>query len=356
MAQFNRLVLATTLVLATAITLLGSSRLARKWVGEAPAEPWATRGSAGASPFRPYVPWTAQDSIRLRSACDERAAELRSQSRGQLAVLVRAPWILAGEATCAELQTTYEVTIEPAWRAMAREYFHTAPDRPITVLLCSTERAYRDWAEQLFFDRGVSRFGYYKPGRRTIVVNLAEGTGALLHEMTHALMACDFPDAPLWFEEGLASLHEAAGLEVSAQGMRLKGCVNWRLQILRRSIRNGRLPCLQTLFQVRELRGPDEAIRYAEARYFCLFLQDENLLTAYYQRLRHSGDRDPRGEQALKEILPDASWTALDARFLRWLSSLEDSALRLTMSECKVSGLGCTLTAIAIEPLRPDDS
>jgi hypothetical protein len=295
------------LVLATANTLVESGRPGPQ---------------AGALPSRPCVPLTAQDSISLRSACDERAAELRSQSGGQLAVLVRAPWILAGESTAAELQTTYEVMIEPAWRAMAREYFHTAPDRPITVLLCSTERAYRHWAEQLFFDRGVSRFGYYKPGRRAMVVNTAEGTGALLHEMTHALMAFDFPDAPLWFEEGLATLHEAAGLEVSAQGTSLKGRVNWRLQILRRSIRSGRPPRLQTLFHVRKLRGPDEAVRYAEARYFCLFLQHENRLTAYYQRLRNGGDRDPRGERALQEILPHASWTALDARFLRWLSSL----------------------------------
>ena len=271
---------------------------------------------------RPRAVHHVSPATSLNTTCDEIAAELRSRSGGQLAILVRAPWILAGEASVDELQTSYDTILEPAWRAMACEYFLTAPDRPITVLLFSTERVYRHWAEQLFFDRDVSRFGYYKPGRRVIVVNAAEGTGALLHEMTHALMAFDLPSAPLWFEEGLASLHEAARLEATTQGTSLKGLDNWRLQILRRSIDAGRPPCLQTLFQDQELRGPDEAARYAAARYFCRFLQDQHLLTAYYQQLRHRGDRDPRGERALQEVLPHASWAALDARFLHWLTSL----------------------------------
>ena len=73
----------------------------------------------------------------------------------------------------------------------------------------TTEAAYREAAEQLFFDRDVSRFGYYKPGRQAILVNLAEGDGALFHELTHVLMDADFPNAPHWLQEGLATLHEA---------------------------------------------------------------------------------------------------------------------------------------------------
>jgi len=34
------------------------------------------------------------------------------------------------------------------------------------------------------------------------------GAGTLVHEMVHAFMAANFPAAPIWFNEGLASLFE----------------------------------------------------------------------------------------------------------------------------------------------------
>ena len=40
---------------------------------------------------------------------------------------------------------------------------------------------------------------------------LATGGGTLSHELTHALMEADFPNAPGWISEGLASLHEQLG-------------------------------------------------------------------------------------------------------------------------------------------------
>ena len=107
-------------------------------------------------------------------------------------------------------------TVQPVCDALLASYFRQLPDRPVTILMFATEAAYRRAAEQLFFDRRVSRFGYYKPGRRTVLVNLAEGDGGLLHELTHVLMDADFPNAPLWLQEGLATLHESS--DVSACG------------------------------------------------------------------------------------------------------------------------------------------
>jgi hypothetical protein len=98
---------------------------------------------------------------------------------------------------------------------------------------------------------------------------VSEGDGPLLHELTHALMACDLPDAPPWFEEGLAALHETSRLEAGPHGPRLKGLTNWRLDVLRREVDRERLRSLDWLRSVRRLAGPDEAVCYAYARYVC---------------------------------------------------------------------------------------
>jgi hypothetical protein len=207
---------------------------------------------------------------------------------------------------------------------MAHCYFQEAPDRPITVLLFSGESTYRGCAERLFFDRDISRFGYYKPGRRTILVNLAWGDGPLLHELTHALMAFDFPDAAAWLSEGLASLHETSRIRQEGRESTLEGLVNWRLEVLKGRIRDGRLPPLERLVGVSSLHDEAEAMNYAQARYFCMFLQRKGVLADFYHRYRAGHHEDPRGQRAVLAMFPGYDWGDLDAEFGRWVMSLSD--------------------------------
>jgi hypothetical protein len=336
MARVSRLLWLAGLVFATAFVLT-----LRGGAGRHAPMPTAPRTDRFAKSPRNEAPLVRVVSGHdLESACGERAQDLRGQLGGQFAVLVRTPWVLASDLDADTLQRKYEQVFEPAWRAMADAYFQSPPDKPITVLLFSTEACYRRWAERLFVDRHVSRFGYYKPGRRTILVNVSEGEGPLLHELTHALMACDLPDAPPWFEEGLAALHETSRLEAGPHGPRLKGLANWRLDALRREVARERLRSLDWLRSVRSLAGPDEAVCYAYARYVCMFLQDEGILGQYYQRLRVHRGEDKCGEQAWYEVFPQANRSDLDARFRRWLLSLprEDAASTLGSSGPRPAG------------------
>jgi hypothetical protein len=59
----------------------------------------------------------------------------------------------------------------------------------------------------------------------------AFGYGTLLHELIHAFVNSDFPEAPLWFNEGLATLYE----RTQWQGNTLKSLPNWRFDRLRAS-------------------------------------------------------------------------------------------------------------------------
>ena len=249
---------------------------------------------------------------------------MRDQLGGGCLVVVRPPFVLGGDSNAATLERTYSVTIEPARQAMAHCYFARTPNKPTTLLLFSNDSTYRRFAERLFFDRDISRFGYYKPGRNTVVVNLQWGDGPLLHELTHALMEFDFPDASAWLSEGLASLHEASHIRRRDQGSILEGRVNWRLNVLKGRMRVGRLPPFERLTEIPNLNDDAAAVNFAQARYFCMFLQRKGVLAEVYRRYRAGRREDPRGQRAVLAMFPGHTWDDLDAEFRAWVMSLPD--------------------------------
>ena len=82
----------------------------------------------------------------------------------------------------------------------------------------SGEQSYNHYADKLFGEDGISIYGYYKPQLRTLVMNISTGGGTLVHEIVHPFMATNFPKCPSWFNEGLASLYEQAGIPVTYIG------------------------------------------------------------------------------------------------------------------------------------------
>jgi hypothetical protein len=260
---------------------------------------------------------------RLDAACRETADHLRGQLGPECHVIVREPFVLAGNLDEDELDAWHRETISMAQRAMQREFFSREPDQPISVLLWADEASYNHYAEKLFGDRGVSIYGYYKPNSRTLVMNIATGGGTLVHELTHALVDFDFPTIPDWFNEGLASLHEQCRFREDQQGPTIEGLENWRLPGLQKAIRAGRLGSLESLLAGNEFRGRQEALNYAQARYFCLYLERQGLLNDYYRRFRNSSADDPRGSRTLATVVPDFSWPSLDREFQDWVLTLE---------------------------------
>jgi hypothetical protein len=222
-----------------------------------------------------------------------------------------------------ELQRWYKQTIGPAAEAMANTYFTSPPTQPITVLLFGTEESYNRYAHDLFRDNGISVYGYYKPHLRTLVMNISTGGGTLVHELTHALMDFDFPSVPDWFNEGLASLHEQCAFRSGPDGPWIEGLVNWRLSGLQNTIRKKRLRSLQTLIEANDFRGDLEGTNYAQARYFCLYLQRKGLLRDFYKKFRAASDRDTLGLKTAGDLFPDQTWQELDAEFQAWVMTLK---------------------------------
>lgn len=263
---------------------------------------------------------TAVDRRSLTVACDEQARQLGEQLDERDRIIVRPPFVIGGDLSEAELDRYYIQTILPTKRALELAYFDRAPDMPLTLLLYSNERAYRDAAWKLDRRNTTNYYGYYIRSEKRIVVNIGTGEGTLAHELTHALGHFDFPNMPEWFDEGLASLYEEA--DFSEDGLRLNGLSNWRLNHLLSAMQKRRLGTLESLISAREIREEKQAVEYAHARYFCLYLQERGLLPFFYRKFRDRATTDPSGLRTLCEILGEENLDPVDRNFRQWVIAL----------------------------------
>ena len=256
----------------------------------------------------------------INVACDKRARELAKYLDAEQRIIVRPPFVLAGDLSEQSLDQHYRKTILPTARALELAYFDFEPNEPITILLYSTEPAYR--AASLKLDRRDSAdyYGYYVRSDRRIVLNASTGAGTLAHELTHALAHFDFPNMPEWFDEGLAAVYEEA--DFSDDGLRLVGVSNWRLNHLLHEMQGRELQTLESLITSRKIRSDRQAVDYAQARYFCLYLQERELLPFFYRKFKANSASDPSGLQTLCEIFGNDNLDSVDREFRQWTIQL----------------------------------
>jgi len=251
--------------------------LAARESGSQPAATPPPRASA--SEAATYPP------SELVRSCESAGQALRKRLDDDFAILVRPPFVIAGNTTAGELEQMARWSVLRPAGAMWTSYFDKRPDKVITVLLFKGDKAYRWWAGTLFGDKDLPHFGYYRNVDRTLVMNIDTGTGTLVHELTHALIVYDYPDVPTWFNEGLASLHE----QCTVGEREITGLPNWRLPALQAAIAKGALRSLRELVSARDFYGPGQGLNYAQARYFCLYVQRAGKLPELYRHMRSAG-------------------------------------------------------------------
>lgn len=200
--------------------------------------------------------------------------------------------------------------------------FGKRPAEAITVYLFPDDRSYGAFCKAALGQACISIYGFYWPRDRWMVMNAGLGIGTLTHELVHPLVEADFPDAPTWLNEGMASIFEAPVLPKAGE---IHGAKNWRLPRLKAALGSGErahaLP--HTLFGMPDdtFRDDREALHYSLARYFCQWLDERGKLWEFYHAFRDGYANDPTGVQSFRKVTGTTPEEA-ERAFLGWVARL----------------------------------
>jgi uncharacterized protein DUF1570 len=235
-----------------------------------------------------------------REELDARADALREQlAHDSMTVLVEPPFVVIGDGGERAVTAIARGFLRDKVRMLEKDFFAERPHKLLEVWLFTGERAFRKGAKKYFDDTPDTPFGYYSPEHNALIMN-ANGLGTLSHELVHPYVEVNFDDAPAWFNEGLASLFEYPG---ERRG-HIIGHVNWRLPNLQKQIRSDSLASLTKLVATSSSEFYDaDWDAYAEARYVMYYLQEHDLLHAFFTKFHDAQADDPTGRASLEAVL-----------------------------------------------------
>ena len=265
------------------------------------------------------------ESRASTSAGYDLAADIADRKRQAMAELgprtdvqvIEGTFVVAAPGGRRALAPALDVTRQ-ALSAYFNGRFEKRPARAVSVYLFPRAEPYDAYCKKRDAVSCISPFGFYVHGDRRIVMNIGPGLGTLTHELVHPLVETDFPAAPDWINEGIASLFEH--FHFSAPG-EIHGGKNWRHPRLVKALRSKQErmdASLPTLFALNDeqFRGHKEDLNYATARYLCLWLDQKQKLWPFYQRWRDHYADDRSGAKSFQAVLgktpaeADAEWTA----------------------------------------------
>jgi hypothetical protein len=280
------------------------------------APPEVTVATSAPTPVAPAYDLVADRTHIIEHAREELGAEVRATIGQETFVLVATPGWNAGALAASEALTT------GALNAYYNHRFRTRPAQAVAVYLFPSAAPYQAYCKEHLGGPCLSKYGSYHPDRRLIVMNAGLGLGTLTHELVHPIVEADFPKAPTWINEGIASLFEAPMLIGPGE---ITGAKNWRLPRLRAALASKAEPDarVEALFGMSDtsFRGDKEDLHYAVARYVCQWLDEKGLLFPFYQRWRDGADEDPTGEKAFTAVVGQSP-TAATAAWTKWIAAL----------------------------------
>lgn len=259
----------------------------------------------------------------LAADLDERLDAARKQLGERIdSEVIEGVFLIVAPGPKGALRGARDVT-RRALAAYFNDRFTTRPTRAITVLLFPNAAPYEAYCKARWERACISIYGFYLASERAIVMNVGPGIGTLTHELVHPLVEADFPGAPEWLNEGIASLYERFHLPKAGE---IRGSKNWRHPRLLSALGSPKerdLATLPKLFSLTdaEFRGEREDLNYALARYFCQWLDQQNLLWPFYQRYRDTVADDPSGRAAFEAVTGKTPEDANGA-FSRWVRGL----------------------------------
>jgi hypothetical protein len=250
-----------------------------------------------------------------------RALELKKTVPEGFSVVVQRPFVVVGDGPAGNVKAISEGTIRWSVARLKRDYFSRDPDHIITIWLFQDNASYRKHTKSLFNDEPTTPFGYYSPAHRALIMNIATGTGTLVHEIVHPFVRANFPACPAWFNEGLGSLYEQCG----DRDGHIVGYTNWRLAGLQKAIAAGSVPTFKDLTAMSDadFYGDDRGTNYAQARYLCYYLQEQGKLLKFYRDFVANQKDDPTGYKTLVATLGERDMSVFQKKWEEFVLGLK---------------------------------
>jgi hypothetical protein len=275
------------------LTVLGSIWWLRSLEGHSPQG--VIESVAGLDPASPVPDGDLDFEAHLR--------ELRQRlpDSDQFHVCLSKPFVVIGNESPEMVERRARQTVQWAVERLKNQYFTADPPRIIDIWLFKDKESYEKYTRELVGEPPHTPFGFYSSEHRALIMNIATGGGTLVHEIVHPFIEANFPECPAWFNEGLASLYEQS----TDRDGKIWGLTNWRLERLQQLIVDEQLPSFRELCEstTRSFYAGERGDGYAQARYLCYYLQENDLLAKFYTEFRDRHADDPSGYQVLQDVL-----------------------------------------------------
>ena len=285
-------------------------------------------GDSPPSTVEEYSPSGGGTTMRLRLApasaragpgVPKNLTELRSMTGDAFLCVQRGNYLIAGDLGLLDYEYLVDGVLDYCSSALIKVFFDKGPvtAKTVNIFVFRDYDSYEAGLRQFLDMDPISPYGHYGHTHKYIVINYETGPGTMVHELTHALMSEDFPQAPIWLAEGMASLYE----HCRADGDALKGDDNWRLPELKSALENGTLTPLPTLLAMQPsvFRSVRESLNYAQARYFCKYLEEMGLLPTVYKNFRDGHAQDPTGSMFVVKAF-GKSLDSVESAWKRWIT------------------------------------
>ncbi len=301
-----------TLFLAMAMLMLWSS--SGIFAAGPPAGEEYSRSTGGAlrvrlAPAAPHSPPLIPKNL----------ADLRSMTGDDFLCVQRDRFLVASDLGPGEYEYLVDGVLDFCRNALSRVYFDNvkSPAKTVNIFIFRDYTSYEHGIRRFLGMEPITPYGHYGHSQKYIVVNYDTGPGTMVHELTHALMSDDFPEAPIWLAEGMASLYE----HCRAEGDVLRGDDNWRLPELKAALEGGYLTPLQTLFAMtpQTFNSVKVSLNYAQTRYFCKYMEELGLLPIVYKDFRARPFLDPTGGKFVAKAF-GKPLESVEAAWRNWIS------------------------------------
>lgn len=130
--------------------------------------------------------------------------------------------------------------------------------------------------------------------------NYAHGLSIYAHELTHALVRMEYPQAPIWINEGLATMFGHCKVE----GGQLQYMFGEGLARLKQGLRGGGVLPLARLFEStsKDFMGGGHLQYYDAAELLCRYLHSRDLLVQVYIEMRDGRGKGVNGSETVARV------------------------------------------------------